>query len=116
MVLQDGHHYVEIHDVAHVRELFGQLLAIVQRIKSTGDADGAKALVMEYGTYVDRELHRELLDRLSALDMPKVVGFITPVLVEDQDDVRLIQPDDFLEQQLQLHRDYVLSATSTSQA
>ena len=71
---------------------------------------------MEYGTCVDRELHRELLDRLSALDMPKVVGFITPVLVEDQDDVRLIQPDDFLEQQLQLHRDYVLSATSTSQA
>ena len=116
MVLQDGHHYVEIHDVAHVRELFGQLLAIVQRIKSTGDADGAKALVMEYGTCVDRELHRELLDRLSALDMPKVVGFITPVLVEDQDDVRLIQPDDFLEQQLQLHRDYVLSVASAPQA
>lgn len=109
MVEKDGHYYVEVHDVAYVRELFGQLLAIVQRIKSTGDAEGAGALVMRYGTRVDGTIHQELLDRLSTLDMPKVTGFITPILQEVSGDVVLEQTDDFLAQQLQLHRDYVLS-------
>lgn len=72
MVEKDGHYYVEVHDVAYVRGLFGQLLAIVQRIKSTGDADGAGALVMRYGTNVNAVIHQELLERLSTLDMPKV--------------------------------------------
>ena len=108
MVQKDGHYYVEVHDVAHVRGLFGQLLAIVQRIKSTGDADGARELVMQYGTRVDATIHQELLDRVSTLDMPKVTGFITPMLQEVDGDVVLAQTGDFLEQQLQLHRDYVL--------
>lgn len=108
MVQKDGHHYVEVHDVAHVRGLFGQLLAIVQRIKSTGDADGARELVMQYGTHVDAMIHQELLDRVSTLDMPKVTGFITPMLQEVDGNVVLAQTGDFLEQQLQLHRDYVL--------
>ena len=108
MVEKDGHYYVEVHDVAYVRGLFGQLLAIVQRIKSTGDADGASELVMQYGTRVDAAIHAELLDRLSTLDMPKVTGFITPMLQEVDGDVVLAQTGDFLEQQLQLHREYVL--------
>ena len=108
MVEKDGHYYVEVHDVAYVRGLFGQLLAIVQRIKSTGDADGARELVMQYGTRVDAAIHAELLDRLSTLDMPKVTGFITPMLQEVDGDVVLAQTGDFLEQQLQLHREYVL--------
>ncbi len=108
MVQKDGHYYVEVHDVAYVRGLFGQLLAIVQRIKSTGDAEGARELVMQYGTRVDGTIHAELLDRLSTLDMPKVTGFITPMLQEVNGDVVLAQTGDFLEQQLQLHRDYVL--------
>ena len=108
MVEKDGHYYVEVHDVAYVRGLFGQLLAIVQRIKSTGDADGASELVMQYGTRVDAAIHAELLDRLSTLDMPKVTGFITPMLQEVDGDVVLAQTGDFLQQQLQLHREYVL--------
>ena len=108
MVEKDGHYYVEVHDVAYVRGLFGQLLAIVQRIKSTGDADGAGALVMRYGTNVNAVIHEELLERLSTLDMPKVTGFITPMLQEVDGDVVLAQTGDFLEQQLQLHREYVL--------
>ena len=108
MVEKDGHYYVEVHDVAYVRGLFGQLLAIVQRIKSTGDADGAGALVMRYGTNVNAVIHEELLERLSTLDMPKVTGFITPMLQEIDRDVVLAQTGDFLEQQLQLHLEYVL--------
>lgn len=109
LVKVDGRYCIEVHDVAYVRGLLGQLLTIVQRIKSTGDADGARDLVMQYGTHVDATIHAELLERLSILDMPKVVGFITPVLSEREGDVVLSQPEDFLAQQLQLHRDYVLN-------
>lgn len=109
MVLLGGRHYIEVHDVDYVRDLFGQLLAIVQRIKSTGDVSGARDLVMAYGTKVDPLIHGELLQRLSTLDMPKVVGFVTPMLQELDGDIVLKQADNFLDQQLQLHRDYVLS-------
>ena len=108
LVKVDGRYCIEVHDVEYVRGLLGQLLTIVQRIKSTGDADGARDLVMQYGTNVDQVIHAELLERLSTLDMPKVVGFITPVLSEVEGDVVLSQPEDFLAQQLQLHRDYVI--------
>lgn len=109
MVQREGRHYIKVHDIDHVRELFGQLLAVVQRIKSTGDAEKAKELVMTYGTKVDQVIHQELVQRLSTLDMPKVVGFVTPELHSYIMDVKLHQPDDFLLQQLQLHEDYVLS-------
>lgn len=109
LVQVDGRYCVEVHDVDYVRGLFGQLLAIVQRIKSTGDADGARDLVMQYGTRVDAVIHAELLERLSTLDMPKVLGFITPVLEDKDGAIVLAQPNDFLEQQLRLHREYVLS-------
>lgn len=109
MVQREGRHYIEVHDIEHVRELFGQLLAVVQRIKSTGDAEKAKELVMTYGTKVDQVIHQELVQRLSTLDMPKVVGFVTPELHSYVMDVKLHQPEDFLEQQLQLHEAYVLS-------
>ena len=109
MVVQDGRHVIEVHDVDYMRGLLGQLLTIVQRIKSTGDADGARDLVMRYGTRVDATIHAELLDRLSTLDMPNVVGFMTPMLQDVNGDIVLSQTNDFLAQQLQLHRDYVLS-------
>lgn len=109
MVRDGERHCIEVHDVDYVRGLFGQLLAIVQRIKSTGDAEGARDLVMQYGTRVDPAIHQELLARLSALDMPKVVGFITPMLQNVDGNIVLSQSNNFLEQQLQLHRDYVLS-------
>lgn len=109
LVQEGGRYCIEVHDVAYLRELFGQLLAIVQRIKSTGDAEGARELVMQYGTKVNAKIHAELLLRLSTLDMPKVVGFVTPTLHEVDGDIVLVQANDFLAQQLQLHRDYVLS-------
>ena len=42
LVKKDGKTYVVINDYAKVRELFGELLAEIQRIKSTGDYDAAR--------------------------------------------------------------------------
>jgi dipeptidyl-peptidase-3 len=42
LVKKDGKTYVVINDYQKVRQLFGELLAEIQRIKSTGDFEGAR--------------------------------------------------------------------------
>ena len=54
---RDGKHYIVVNDYAKLRELFGKLLAEVQRIKSEGDYAAGKALVENYGVKVDPTLH-----------------------------------------------------------
>lgn len=102
----DGRVFVEVNDVEHVRELVGQLLAKIQEIKSTGDFEAGRDLVMTYGTKVDQALLQEVHQRVAALDMPKTVCFVTPVLEFEGDAVTLRQVDNFFEQQAQLFNDY----------
>lgn len=104
---QNGLHYVEVNDIEHVKEMFGKLLEKVQTIKSTGDLEGAKELVMKYGTKVNRSLHSEIIARIAKLDMPKVVGFVTPMLVQKDNTVVIEQATNFFEQQMVLHKQYV---------
>lgn len=107
LVQQNGLHYVEVNDIEHVKEMFGKLLEKVQTIKSTGDLEGAKELVMKYGTKVNRSLHSEIIARIAKLDMPKVVGFVTPMLVQKDNTVVIEQATNFFEQQMVLHKQYV---------
>ncbi len=58
-----GKTYFRVNDYDALRELFGELLREVQRIKSEGDYAGAKALVENYGVKVDQKLHAEVLKR-----------------------------------------------------
>lgn len=97
--------YFVIRDYQTLRELFGKLLAEVQRIKSTGDYEAARRLIEAYGVEVDRELHQEVLTRYEALGVAPYAGFINPVyeLVEKEGeitDVRITYPQDFLQQML----------------
>lgn len=108
LVQKDGATYVEVNDIHYVKERFGALLSKVQKIKSTGDFEAARELVMTYGTKVNPDIHKELLERMSRLDMPKVVGFITPTLVERDNTVVLEQATNFLSQQLSLYERYGL--------
>lgn len=105
-VSQDGLAYVEVHDVARTRELFGQLLARIQEIKSTGDVEGARDLVMSYGTNVDQELLEQVHKRMASLNMPKTVCFVTPVLEAVDGSVSLSQVDNFFKQQVKLFETY----------
>ena len=106
MVTENNQHYIEINDIEHVRKLFGDLLAQVQTIKSTGDLESAKELVMTYGTKVNPDIHAEILQRMDKLNMPKVVGFVTPMLVEKDNTVVMEQANKFFEQQLILFKHY----------
>lgn len=80
LVERRGKTYLEIHDYAALRLLFGKLLFEIQRIKSEGDYEAARALVERYGVKVNRTLHAEVLERYHHLDIAPYKGFINPVL------------------------------------
>ena len=77
-IKKDGKTYYKINDFAKLRVLFGKLLAEIQRIKSTGDYEGAKNLVETYGVKVDPTIHAEVLKRYESLDVPRSKGFVNP--------------------------------------
>ena len=105
-VSRDGKTYFNINDYEKLRNIFGQLLKELQRIKSQGDYEAGEALVENYGVKVDSALHAEVLDRVKDLGISPYRGFINPVLVPvtDKDgnitDVKVVYPDDFMEQMM----------------
>ncbi len=79
LVKKGGKTYVRINDYAKLRDLFGKLLAEIQRIKSEGDYPAARDLVENYGVKVDPVLHKEILARYEKLHLSPYKGFINPV-------------------------------------
>ena len=71
--------FVRINDYSKLRDLFGQLLKEIQRIKSEGDFEAARNLVEDYAVKVDRPLHNEILERFKRLDLAPYAGFLNPV-------------------------------------
>lgn len=105
-VVKDGKTYFVIRSFPELRELFGQLLREIQRIKSEGDYEAGQALVETYGVKVDRDLHEEVLERYSKLNIAPYSGFINPRLVavmqgDKITDVKVEYPDDFTSQMLE---------------
>ena len=105
-VVRDGKTYMDIKDYDALRGLFGDLLREVQRIKSQGDYDAAKALVEGYGVKVDPAVHEEVLERVSVLGVAPYGGFINPEMTAQRDEdgnfvsVEVTYPDDFTGQML----------------
>jgi dipeptidyl-peptidase-3 len=103
---RDGKTYYRVTGVEAFRRGVAELLAEVMRIKATGDFKAAKQLIDTYGTDVDRELHREVLDRIASLNLPSATGFVQPELrlVHDQQgevvDVEVHYPKDLAAQML----------------
>ena len=112
MVKRDGKTYIRINDYTALRTLFGQLLAEIQRIKSTGDFEAARDLVETYGVKINYDLHREILARYEALDIAPYKGFINPVYTAVKDsegniiDVTIDYTEGYPEQMLRYSRDY----------
>jgi dipeptidyl-peptidase-3 len=79
--VRDGKTYFVVNDYEKLRDLFAQLLAEVQRIKSEGDFAAGKALVEGYAVNIDPELHREVLDRYASLGLKPYGGFVNPEIV-----------------------------------
>jgi dipeptidyl-peptidase-3 len=108
---KDGKTYVRVNDYAKLRELFGQLLREIQRIKSEGDYAAATALVEGYGVKVDQTLLKEVRDRFAKLNTAPYKGFIQPKLQatlngQEIKEVTVTYPDNFLQDQLELGKKY----------
>ena len=112
LVNRDGKTFVRINDYVALRNLFGELLAEIQRIKSTGDFEAARQLVETYAVKINYDLHKEVLDRYAKLDVAPYKGFINPVYTAHKDaegnitDVTVSYTEGYAEQMLRYSKDY----------
>ena len=112
LVNKDGKTYVLVNDYQKVRNLFGELLSEIQRIKSTGDFESARTLVESYAVKVDPTLHAEVLERYKKLNLAPYKGFVNPVyeaVLDDNGnitDVLVTYNEGYAEQMLRYSKDY----------
>ena len=109
--IKDGKTYFVINDYQKLQQLYGELLAEIQRITSEGDYDAARDLIETYGVQVDQELHKEVLDRYSKLNLAPYGGFINPIytpVIEAGEivDIKVEYPTDYVKQMLRYGKDY----------
>lgn len=112
LVKKEGKTYVKINDYLQLRGLFATLLSEIQRIKSEGDYEAARALVEKYAVKLDATLHEEILNRYRSLHLAPYKGFVNPVYCPQYDaegrivDVKLDYTEGYTEQMLRYGRDY----------
>lgn len=104
--------YLLIHDYEALRQMTGQLLAEVQRIKSEGDYPAAQLMVENYAVQVDPLLHQEILDRYAKLNLSPYKGFVNPTykpVYNDKNeivDVTVHYDESYVKQHLRYSKDY----------
>nr|WP_320118950.1 dihydrofolate reductase [uncultured Marinifilum sp.] len=108
---KDGKSFFVVNDYEKLRNLFGELLREVQRIKSEGDFEAGKTLVENYAVKVDVDLHKEVKERFEKLNLAAYAGFINPdyhPVMEDGKivDVKISYPMDFTQQMLEYGEKY----------
>ena len=109
---RDGKTFVVVNDYAKLRDLFGQLLAEIQRIKSEGDLQAAEKLVETYAIRIDPKLHDEILERYKKLNISPYRGFVNPVYLPVTDaqgnitDVTLDYTEGYAEQMMRYGREH----------
>ena len=112
LVKRKGKTYVKVNNYPRLRELFGELLAEVQRIKSEGDFEAGRQLVEKYGVKVDPKLHAEVLKRYQGLNISPYKGFVNPLYTPVYDtngniiDVKISYNENYVDQMLRYSRDY----------
>ena len=106
-IVENDKTYFVINDYEKLRELFGELLREIQRIKSEGDYEAGKNLIENYGVKIDQELHEEILKRNEKFTSAPYSGFINPVLTPELDDkgeiidIKVEQPESFAVQMIE---------------
>lgn len=104
--------YVVVNDYKALRNLFGQLLAEIQRITSEGDKGAAQILIEKYATKIDEKLHSEILDRYKKLKLKPYKGFVNPnyQLITDEKgeiiEVTIDYKEGYMDQMMRYSKDY----------
>ena len=86
----DGKTYYVMTDAAAFRQGVGRLLAEVQRIKSEGDYEAARALFDAYGIHFDPALRDEVVARVDALHLPSYTAIVMPRLMARSRDGEIV--------------------------
>jgi dipeptidyl-peptidase-3 len=111
-VVKDEKTYFVINDYNKLRELFGELLREIQRIKSEGDYEAGKNLIENYGVKIDQDIHQEVLARNEKFTSAPYSGFINPELIPVYNDsneiidIRVVQPESFANQMIDYAKKY----------
>lgn len=109
---RDEKTFVVVNDYTKLRDLFAELLAEIQRIKSTGDFETAKQLIETHAVNVNQDIHTEVLNRYKALNIAPYRGFVNPVysLVKDNagniSDVKVSYDENYVQQHLRYSKEY----------
>ena len=112
LVKIDGKTFIKINDYDKLREIFGKQLAEIQRIKSEGDYEAGRILVEKYAVKVAPQIHKEVLERYSTLNIAPYRGFVNPIynLVKDDKgeiiDVTISYGEGYIDQMLRYSRNY----------
>tara|TARA_R110000850_G_C9996309_1_gene468290 strand:- start:16345 stop:18372 length:2028 start_codon:yes stop_codon:yes gene_type:complete len=111
-VERDGKTYYNINDYQKLREIFGEILRELQRIKSEGDFEAAQNIVTTYGKKIDQDIHRQILERNKRFTDAAYSGFVNPVIspVMDEEgnitEFKMTWPETFEEQMLYYAKEY----------
>ena len=108
---RDGKTHFVINDFEKLRQLFGELLREVQRIKSEGDYEAGKTLVENYAVKIDPILHNEVLERYAKLNLAPYAGFVNPIYipVTKEDgiiDIKVEYVTDYAKQMMDYSKNY----------
>ena len=82
---RDGKTYYVVTDAGVFRDGVARLLAEVQRMKSEGDYEAARAFFEAYGVHFDPALRDEVVARVDRLRLPSYTGFVMPTLTPRRD-------------------------------
>ena len=103
---KDGKTFVVVNDYDKLRNLFGQLLSEIQRIKSEGDFNAAQNMIDTYAVKVDPARHNEILARYKSLNLAPYRGFVNPVMEEVKNangevvDIKISYDEDYATQMM----------------
>lgn len=110
-IRNNGKTYIKINNYVKLRDLFGELLAEVQRIKSEGDYDAGKKLVEKYAVKVDLTLNKEVRQRFDKLNIAPYGGFLNPTLKPiyknaEIIDIEIEYPESYMEQMMHYSEEF----------
>jgi dipeptidyl-peptidase-3 len=107
-----GKSYVRINNYSRLRNLFGEMLKEIQRIKSEGDYESGRRIIENWGVKIDQDLHAEILARYEKLNLAPYTGFVNPRLIPvfngegEINDVKVEYETDYLGQMLYYGKEY----------
>ena len=110
--MHGGKHYVSVKDYEGLRGIFARQLSEIQRVKSEGDFNTARALVEKYAVHIDSQLHREILERYEKLGIAPYKGFLNPWMKPEYDengnivDIKLDYTESYAHQMMRYSSEY----------